>query len=281
MDMNARFSHMEKALPSGVSTMMLTPTTASEKKDTLTSLLTGLRLNPVPVLDAGIYDDDFPQDGPKWTFKWPADAHRSRDELRALEKSSYPHVVHFLKDLGIAAFDMGNGEDCVSTVLFRKDIYTLRQLDPFVHRGQVVTMIHTVSGRTDIVILSRDFFLEGHTRIAIWMTTVLIEIKTVAGMSGSGSNCRREAIVQLIGANAANTTHAPPVVVSNLARTHFVLYLDRLPLDKHPYEFVIRERTCKTFPSALHFALSLVKRGAIAQDFARAPTPPVSDADFE
>eukprot|EP00038_Savillea_parva_P004923 m.145081 g.145081 ORF g.145081 m.145081 type:complete len:121 (-) comp11615_c0_seq2:72-434(-) len=113
-----------------------------------------------------------------------------------------------------------------------------------------------------------------------WMVTVLIEIKTVDGMRGSGSACRREAMVQLIGMNAANPHHSPPVVVSNLANTHFVLYLERLPEQKYPYQFVICEAQCSSFAAAVHCALAIAARDPITQDFSRSNTPPTSDNDY-
>jgi hypothetical protein len=267
---------IQAALPSGVSVMRLTPTKASEKKETLRSLLSGLRLNDTPVPDGEKYDAVGRE--PEWMafkFKWRES--RVPADLVALERTSYGDVVGFLRGLGLAAVDVSNGDHCPERLLFLKDIYTLRQQDPFKHRGQHVTKIHTVSGCTDIVVLSRDFMGQGHTRIMDWMVTVLIEIKTVPGMKGSASNCRREAVVQLIGMNAANPTHSPPVVLTNLTKQHFVLYLERLPADEYPFEFEIRERPCSSFAAAVHFALAVAAREPITRDFSRSTTPPTSE----
>jgi hypothetical protein len=193
------------------------------------------------------------------------------DDNDALETESYPCVQKFLKGIGQVAYIVGNGWKLPNGKLFTKEVWTNRELDPSI-RHQKVNFIQVVHGRTDLVILARDYLREdGHQEINMDMVKVLIEIKTESNVSKTGSI--HEAMVQLIGANAENRTRSPPVVLSNLKQTHYVLHLTKESDDFKPHYYLIRKMKCKSFPAAVHFALELAKMPSHSQDFARPGTP--------
>lgn len=193
------------------------------------------------------------------------------DESDTLETKSYPFIQKFLQGIGQVAYIVGNGQRLSNGKLFNKEIWTNRELDPSI-RSQKVNFIQIVHGRTDLVVLARDYLQEdGYTEISIDMVKILIEVKTELNVSKTGSI--HEAIVQLIGANAENRTRSPPVVLSNLKQTHYVLYLTKESDDFKPHYYVIRKKKCKTFPAAIHFALELAGRQSQSEDFARPGTP--------
>jgi hypothetical protein len=58
------------------------------------------------------------------------------------------------------------------------------------------------------------------------MVKFVVEVKTVYGYQQSQTGCMGECQLQLIVLNAFNTNCSPPVVLSNFARKHQVVYLD-------------------------------------------------------
>jgi hypothetical protein len=157
----------------------------------------------------------------------------------------------------------------VEYLLYNSDIYTRRTQNPTIP-GQRVFLRHRVEGRTDIVALNRDhqggYILRNMVKFAV-------EIKTVKGYSGSSSGCLREAQLQLIGLNAFNTNCSPPVVLTNLAGAHKVLYLEA---DQN-WEYRIRLQKCNSFPAAVHFANQRGSNHPISEHFARPMTPTEAD----
>jgi hypothetical protein len=196
------------------------------------------------------------------------------------EAQSYGPVVEFLRGIKLVAYQVANGENLPDGYLFDEAVYTIRQKDPWT-KGQPVRYIRHLRGRTDIVVLSEDFprrdrseyILRSHVKI-------LIEIKTPKTISPTGS--LHEAMMQLIGANVQNGLRSPPVVVSNLTKTHYVLYLTREASDTRPHYYLIHQMYCASFGAAIHFALTIADE-AISEHFARGmsrePTPDNSPLD--
>ena len=86
------------------------------------------------------------------------------------------------------------------------------------------------------------------------MVKFAIELKTVKGYrQQSTTGCMREAQLQLVGLNAFNTHSSPPVLLSNLAKTHQeVVYLDK----DEEWKYHIAVQDCATF---VHWYCSLVR----------------------
>lgn len=98
------------------------------------------------------------------------------------------------------------------------------------------------------------------------MVRLAIEIKTTSGYMQSADGCVFEAQLQLIGPNAFNTNHSPPVVLSNLAKTHSVFYL---AYDNDGWSYIVKKQKCDWFPAAIHFALQKSLDDPISAEFAR------------
>jgi hypothetical protein len=111
------------------------------------------------------------------------------------------------------------------------------------------------------------------------MVQFVIEVKTVVGMQHSQSGCIHEAQVQLIGLNAANHQHSPPVVLTDLTTKHVVLHVELTNDERQPLKYVIYLRECATFPQAVHLATSLAGRACVTADFSRPNTPTGSDEE--
>jgi hypothetical protein len=95
-------------------------------------------------------------------------------------------------------------------------------------------------------------------------------LKEPSFVSAPGSS--REAITQLIGLNLDNPYHSPPVLLTNLVKTHHVYYIKRL--EEFPW-FGVCLQNCNTVLSALQFVETL-KDGVVDQPhfhFGRSTTP--------
>ena len=125
---------------------------------------------------------------------------------------------------------------------------------------------HRVQGRSDLAVLRAD---NGGDYILRHMVKFVVEIKTEHGYQQSQTGCMREAQLQLIGLNAFNTNNSPPVVLSNLAKNHQVLYLDK---DEH-WNYFIRVVNCSSFAAAIHYANILSERTCMSPHFSRPSTP--------
>ena len=125
---------------------------------------------------------------------------------------------------------------------------------------------HRIQGRTDLAVLRQDnkggYILRN-------MVKFVVEVKTVYGYQQSQTGCMRECQLQLIGLNAFNTNCSPPVVLSNLAWKHQVVYLDA----DEEWRYAIKVQDCESFEAAIHFADALSNRECISQHFSRPTTP--------
>lgn len=200
---------------------------------------------------------------------------RSNRKNRYVEETSYGPIVAFLSEIGAVAYSIANGQLLSRRLLFERHICTanastVQTLPGSKAKGTQVdtdtqtAAIHTVAGRTDIVVLDEDYIGAGHPAIEMWMVKVLIEIKTVANMKKSSTLCRSEGVVQLVGATASHTTRSPPVIITNLVDTHYVLYMHKVPGTD---DLQIVDQTCDSFPAAIHFALGLAERESVTAHF--------------
>jgi hypothetical protein len=300
MDMSV----LKNKFPAGVVSVVVTPSQASARPDAASSLFDTLQLNRQPV----VADDKYslPKDcgdQEKWRFRWAWTEGKKQLEIRKankggeaggsdddegnqddddnvteardivdsftkdeLEITSYNPVVSFLEGLGLFGRNVGNGQNLPAGNLFNQDIWTLRKEGPDV-RSQRVYHRHTVTGRTDVVVLSQD----SKGTIDRWMVKFAIEVKTVEGMKKSKTGSKTEAIVQLIGLNASNSARSPPVILTNLAQTHSVLYLDLVR--EVPVQYSVMEQSCDSFAAAVHFAMDKCEQ-QITDEFSRPPSPP-------
>ena len=255
---------VRETLPSVLVGHVITPSQASRIPQVVSTVFDSLGLSLTPLVAAAQYQ--LPTScGKEWEFSWQWKSAASMDD-RVLERTSYKPVQKFLRRIGLFCLDVSEGQCCVEKLLFNADVYTKRARNPFLVRGQDVFLRHRVQGRSDLAVLRAD---NGGDYILRHMVKFVVEIKTVDGYRQSQTGCMREAQLQLIGLNAFNTNNSPPVVLSNLAKTHQVLYLDK---DEH-WNYSIRVVNCSSFAAAIHFANTLSERECISQHFSRPSSP--------
>lgn len=263
---------VREAMPSVLVGHVITPSGASRVPQVMNTVFDGLGLSLLPIRDTQSYTlhSGLP---PQWKFSWQwsmANANIGKVGDRILERESYQPVLRYLRGLDLYSEDVSEGQCCVEKLLFNADVYTRRNENPIHVRGQKVYLRHRVEGRTDIVALNRD---RNGGNIPRNMIKFAIEIKTVAGYHQSKTGCMGEAQLQLIGLNAFNTNCSPPVVLTNLASIHEVVYL---AVDEE-WQYAIRVQKCDSFAAAVHFANKKGGEMCISHHFSRPSTPESSE----
>jgi len=256
---------VRETLPSVLVGHVITPSQASRMPQIVSTVFDSLGLSLKPLATAAQLYQLPTSCGKEWKFSWTWKSDANLDD-RVLEQTSYKPVQKFLQRIGLFCVDVSEGQCCVEKLLFNTDVYTKRAQNPFLVRGQDVFLRHRVQGRSDLAALrvdNRGDYILRH------MVKFVVEIKTVNGYRQSQTGCMREAQLQLIGLNAFNTNNSPPVVLSNLATTHQVLYLAK---DEH-WNYSIQVVNCSSFAAAIHFADTLSERECISQHFSRPSTP--------
>lgn len=104
-----------------------------------------------------------------------------------------------------------------------------------------------------------------------------IEIKRVQDFTGDGEECLREAVLELIGGNASNYFHSPPVLLTNLCEKHFVLFITLVGNPAIELKFKLNVHKLPSFGTALAFVEERTKSmKSVTLHLGRRPTPPVS-----
>ena len=255
---------VRETLPSVLVGHVLTPSQASRIPQVVSSVFDSLGLSHSPESTGVTYK--LPDDcGDEWKFNWKWPKNAGGDD-RALEGQSYGPAKEYLTKLGLFCVDVSEGQFCVEKFLFNAEVYTRRNQNSILVRGQTVYLRHRIQGRTDLAVLRQDnkggYILRN-------MVKFVVEVKTVYGYQQSQTGCMRECQLQLIGLNAFNTNCSPPVVLSNLARKHQVVYLDA----DGEWRYVIKVQDCESFEAAIHFADALSNREFISQHCSRPTTP--------
>jgi hypothetical protein len=131
------------------------------------------------------------------------------------EKSSYAPLQEFLASKNIIVANVTEGQDLLDALLFREEIWTLKKdlTNPVAGKRQLK---YIVRGRTDFVRLKYDNGIIGKSNIRYFIEVKKGEI---------GEPELREAFIQLIGGNVANSWHSPPVFLTNLQMSHYVLFI--------------------------------------------------------
>jgi hypothetical protein len=255
---------VRETLPSVLVGHVLTPSQASRIPQVVSSVFDSLGLSLSPESTGVTYK--LPDNlGDEWKFDWKWPKNAGGDD-RGLERQSYGPVKDYLGKLGLFCVDVSNGQFCVEKLLFNVDVFTKRYKNPMLERGQTVYLRHRIQGRTDLAVLRKDnkggYILRN-------MVKFVVELKTVFGYHQSETGCMRECQLQLIGLNAYNTNCSPPVVLSNLAQKHQVIYLDA----NEQWQYAIKVQDCKSFAAAIHFADVLSNQDCISFHFSRPTTP--------
>jgi hypothetical protein len=128
----------------------------------------------------------------------------------------------------------------------------------------------TIEGRTDLVILKG-----GESNLSRMDTLYCIEVKTVKGMKNV-DKCLREAALQLLGVNVDNHCASPPILLTNLNKMHYVLFITLDP-NSECLRFLMNINKYTSFANALyHMETTICRQGCVTTYFGSPPTPPSS-----
>lgn len=129
------------------------------------------------------------------------------------ESAAYEPLLRHLLDHGICAVNIGFHD----APLYREEIWTFRKSPEDLRRASQESLLRfIIQGRTDLV---RKRF--GSKPLGKSNNRYFIALKRV----GSVEESLREAVLQLIGGNASNCFHSPPVLLTDLVNIHFVLFI--------------------------------------------------------
>jgi len=194
-----------------------------------------------------------------------------------LEASSYEPLVEYLKlTAKLNALAVPNGAGLPNRLLFDMFVYSLKsdvRLRSKVLRESAEeprAKFH-IMGRTDVAVIH-------HSSVSATRQTTCTAIE----VKPDGFNVKealREAFLQLIGLNVANEIRSPCVLLTNLAQTHYVMYL--VCVDPYKLRYKLELRYYKSFNQALWMAASLTDRECVTKHFGAAPTPQSSAADSD
>jgi hypothetical protein len=191
------------------------------------------------------------------SFKWrnAAPGSKETNEKKAIDKAkeitSYVPIVEYLKnEWGLDAYVVGNGENCANGKLLQVQVFTQRlTLDNL--EKCVVDYRGTIEGNTDVIVTTRPLNNQ-HWRHCVRFA---VEVKTVAAMNSDSAKRAflREVITQSCGFNIYNRNRAVPIILTNLHKSHSVIYLEQAATAPR-LRYRLRERICKNFAAAVAFA---------------------------
>jgi hypothetical protein len=191
------------------------------------------------------------------------------------ESSSYEPLMEHLTKYGISVVCVDGGQGLPDGLLYNEELWTLKKntslrSEELRKTGNEPIFKYTICGRTDLVrIRCKDEALgKSNNRY-------FIEVKRVEDFVQEDS--LREAVLQLIGGNASNSFHSPPVVLTNLAKMHFVLFVN---LDGDPtveLKFKLSVLKMRTFGAAIAFVEEKTTTfQSVTLYLGRKPTPQAS-----
>ena len=250
-------------LPSVIIGVDITPSMASSAKDSgYTTLLDSLCIDqPVIPSERDQYRSDRYCES---KFEWDWRSHKESD--------SYRPLCDYLESLGLFPVDVSSGKYLTAGILFDVNLWSIRKYNAAGEREQIVYKGH-VRGRTDIVLLN-----ESHRggELSRHMLRFVIEVKDAAAMRDNPKGCVRESVTQLLGLCGDNCNNTPSVLLTDLTKTFFVVYLSKT--HEPALKFHINIQACADLGSSVDFAQS-VSKDCCSTDFGRPATPSHSDDD--
>ena len=191
------------------------------------------------------------------------------------ESSSYMPLQNFLSQRGIHALIVGEGEGLPDRNLYYEEIWQLKKnisvsSADLRKTGDEPIFKYIITGRTDLVCVYNPTWPIGKQNNRYY-----IEIKTVEGFREEDS--LREAAAQLIGGNAANGFHSPPVLLSNLFKNHYLLYFTLEGDPRLLLAYKLNVLKMPSFGAALAMVESMtMERHCYTRNMGCKPTPPSS-----
>jgi hypothetical protein len=266
----------------------ITPSSAclSKHADEFQHLLEGLHMNIGSRLSllATVQEATEPVFENNFTFSWKRPSATSGGGASATggkgdskEGESYAPLVDYLTTLGLKAVVVGSGQGLPNGHLFNQHVHTLKK-DVTMRSGELrktgdePRYLYRLSGRTDVVVIAPE-----ETVVSRQSVRVAIEVKPEYSLNKDES--LREAFLQLIGLNAGNAIQSPVVILTDLVKTHYVLFLDASMPPLVKYSLKILKFSQINF--ALSEASKLSVRPCFTQHFGAPPTPQASETSIE
>lgn len=192
-----------------------------------------------------------------YTFRWEGQ----------LESASYEPLLKHLLDHGICAVKIGEGQGLPDRNLYHKELWTLKRntslrSEDLRMTGEEPILKYIIEGRTDPVRVRdiADPLGKSNNRY-------FIEIKRVVDFVVEDS--LRESVLKLIGGNASNSFHSPPVLLTNQAEMHYMLYISLVGDPTVELRYKLNAVRMPSFGVALAF----VEMNSVTLHFGRKPTP--------
>ena len=123
--------------------------------------------------------------------------------------------------------------------------------------------VFNLSGRCDLITL-----FPGKTNINRMNIRYAIEVKV------KGFNLKealRETYLQLVGLSVANRNTSPPVMLTDLSESHYVLFLELL--DRVTLKFKLRIQSFPSLVMCIQRCRALASRPCITENFGSSPSP--------
>jgi hypothetical protein len=214
-----------------------------------------------------VFDSAFPFDSKEldYTFHWDGQQ----------ESASYEPLLKHLHDHGICAVRVSEGQNLPDGLLYREELWTLKRnttlrCEDLRQIGKESVFKYILQGRTDLVIKKYSNHPLGKSN-----NRYFIEIKRVEDFSEEDS--LRECVLQLIGGNASNSFHSPPVLLTNLNKNNYVLYISLMGDPTQYLSFKLNVLRMPSFGVALAFVEAhTAEMSSVTLHLGRRPTPPAT-----
>jgi hypothetical protein len=234
-------------------------------------LPTAMTLSNLAV-QADIFDceyDDF-------SFEWRSGitGEHVKNQDKELEISSYDPLKAYLVGMDRNVHIVGNGQNLPHGLLFSTNVFTLRP--KLGVPSAKLRLTHQepkykieIVGRTDLIVLKNSQSLLTRTNMLYG-----IEVKTATGMKHLEKSLR-EAVLQLLGVNVDNQYSSPPILLTNLDKVHYVVFISARSCEELHFDLNIRKYD--SIAKALwDFEKNICNRICVTHYFGSPPTPPSS-----
>jgi hypothetical protein len=249
----------------------ITPSRYNKSEATIIffDLLAILGLPRQPISDLVVeYEESSSESNPyaNFTFRWV---------VGSKESDAYPPLQNYLESIGILTRNVSSGKHLPQGCLYYKQLWTLRDniSSSSAENGKVLMLKYNLSGRTDFVRIKNKDLELGESNIRYF-----IEVKPVGFTL---EEALRECVLQLIGGNASNSFHSPPVLLTNLNGLHFVLFITQVgdPREALAYKLnVLKMRSLSTALGWVEKRTSTMRSETL--HLGRKPTPSSSPIKF-
>jgi hypothetical protein len=171
--------------------------------------------------------------------------------------------------------NVSEGQGLPDGLLYHEELWTLKKntslrSEDLRKISQEPIFKYILRGRTDLVRKKNSADPLGKSN-----NRYFIEIKRADDFVEEDS--LREAALQLIGGNASNSFHSPPVLLTNLAKKHFVLYISLVGDPTVELRFKLNIVKMPSFGVALAFVEEhTAEMKSETLHLGRKPTPPSS-----